>query len=383
MAKVNCMSLQLLQEGWTKDQTPPGCRGPWKDYYGGWEYTGTAMAAMTFETPCGLLASGSHWVSGHMSYMGMEWTVENGNPTLTCPHFRPEPCPLNHPLLQGAPAGHGGQEHLTFCSCHRTQRPYTYAGGVDEAHDQVWNEANRLFEEFDRAHGGRACKMQSRYNRSTRKWHMSYDPRECARLGACRWCKVLQKELDPKKGNVFFDLRATWTTAGEGLFPDESHTKITKGIKLLEKPASLTPCQAIANCARHRVSADYRLNRHSDLYYNKSLRLELMNFRAARMDVRDLLQDLQDVQAGIAVEHQADSLKAVKEQKRKRQEAAQARKIRKWERLILEQGSEGLTGYRLQQAEKLLGEDRVEALLCERQRPKLKEDEPEQLSFLL
>lgn len=340
------------------------------------------MAAMTFETPCGLLVDGSHWVSGHMSFMGMEWTVENGNPTITCPHFGAEPRPINHPLLQGKSMRGCGEERLTFCSCHRTERPYTYEGSLDEAHDQMWAEADRFYEEFDLAHSGRACRMQSRYNRSTHKWRMSYDPRECAKTGVCHWCKVLQKELDPKKGNVFFDLKTTWTAAGEGLFPDEVHTRITKGIKLLEKTVSLTICQAIADYARHRVSAEYRLSRHHELYYNKSLRLELMNFRADRMDVRDLLQDLQDVRDGIKVEHQADNLKAVKAQKHQRKEAATAKKLAKLEARVLKEG-DTMPGYALERAERLLGCERVQELLREAQRPAVATNEPEQLSFLL
>ena len=246
MAMINCLSLQLLQEGWTKEQTPPGCSGPWKDYYGGWEYSGKDVSGMTFETPCGLLVSGEHFVTGHMSYMGMEWTVENDNPTITCPTFRREPCPLNHTLLREHPY-FGGAECLTPCACHRTERPYTYEGSVAEAHDQVWAEADRLFEEFDRAHGGRACRHQSRYNRTTKRWSMRYDPQECARMGGCcHWCKVLQTELNSKKGNVFYDLKTTWTEAGEGLFPDVTKTRITKGVKLLEKTVSLTICEAIA-----------------------------------------------------------------------------------------------------------------------------------------
>ena len=382
MAMINCLSLQLLQEGWTREQTPPGCSGPWKDYYGGWEYSGKDVSGMTFKAPCGLLVSGKHFVTGHMSYMGMEWTVENDNPTITCPTFRREPCPLNHTLLREHPY-FGGAECLTPCACHRTERPYTYEGSVAEAHDQVWAEADRLFEEFDRAHGGRACRHQSRYNRTTKRWSMRYDPQECARMGGCcHWCKVLQTELNSKKGNVFYDLKTTWTEAGEGLFPDVTKTRITKGVKLLEKTVSLTICEAIAKYARHRVIENYQFKRHHELFFDKSLRYELLNIRAARMDVRDLLQDLQDVRDGIMVEHQADNLKAVKAQKHQRKEAATAKKLAKLEARVLKEG-DTMPGFALERAERRLGWERVQALLREAQRPAVATNEPEQLSFLL
>lgn len=380
MGQLNCLSLQLLQEGWTKDQIPPGCCGEWKDYYGGWEYDGKTAAAMTFETPCGLLVNSAHWMNGHMAFMGMEWTVENGNPTVTCPRFLPGPCPMNHPLLQGQ-ALMGGVERLTICACHRTERPYTYEGSVDEAHDQVWAEADRLFEEFDRAKGGRACKQQSRYNRTTRQWRMEYDPQECARLGVCRWCKVLQTEISPKKGNVFYDLKTTWTEPGEGLFQDEARTMVTKGIKLLEKPVSMTLCEAIVKYGRHRVIRNYHLSRHNELFCNPTVKIELQNFRAARMDVRDLIQDLQDVRDGIEVRHQADDTKADKEQKRKRLAAAKAKKLAKLEARVLQDGP-ALESYVLDRAFRLLGRERVEELLEQWEEPKPKKAEYEQLSLL-
>ena len=54
---------------------------------------------MVWETPCGLLAGGKHFLIGHMSYRGIDWTPENGNPVLSCPVFPSAPCPLQDPLL--------------------------------------------------------------------------------------------------------------------------------------------------------------------------------------------------------------------------------------------------------------------------------------------
>lgn len=88
------------------------------------------------------------------------------------------------------------------------------------------------------------------------------------------------------------------------------------------------------------------------------------------MDKRDILQDLQDVANGIEVIHAADSLKAAKAQKRARREAAKARRIRKAEAMVLAHGWDGLEDIWKRRAEKLLGGDRIDELLQQRQAPK-------------
>ena len=88
------------------------------------------------------------------------------------------------------------------------------------------------------------------------------------------------------------------------------------------------------------------------------------------MDKRDILQDLQDVANGIEVIHAADSLKAAKAQKRARREAAKARHIRKAEAMVLAHGWDGLEDIWKRRAEKLLGGDRIDELLQQRQAPK-------------
>lgn len=46
--------MRLLAAGWTPEDTPPGTR-PYKDYDGGWTYTGEAIRSMVWETPYGLI----------------------------------------------------------------------------------------------------------------------------------------------------------------------------------------------------------------------------------------------------------------------------------------------------------------------------------------
>ena len=61
MKEVNELTRRLLAEGWKPEDTPPGTL-EYKDYYGGWTYTGEAIRNMVWETPCGLLAAGE-WKS--------------------------------------------------------------------------------------------------------------------------------------------------------------------------------------------------------------------------------------------------------------------------------------------------------------------------------
>ena len=110
MKDHNKLTERLLAEGWTQDQTPPGCK-PWNQWYGGWQYDYRSRIGTVFETPCGLLYKReelSH--SGYMSYMGVDWTEENDCMTVLCPHYdREGPCSLNHPLLQESVAGCRGE----------------------------------------------------------------------------------------------------------------------------------------------------------------------------------------------------------------------------------------------------------------------------------
>ena len=362
MKEINELTRRLLAEGWTPEDTPPGTH-PYKDYYGGWTYTGEAIRNMVWETPCGLLAGGSHFTNGYMSYMGVDWRPENGNPVICCPVFPSAPCPLRDPLLCNELYDLHSNDVSYQCACHQTDRPYTYEGSVDEAHDRVWKEADKRWELFKAQHKGRVCRQQSRYGRTTKTWKAYYDPMDCANFSCRSYCDVLAKELDTRRGNVFYDLRKSWIVKGEGLFPDQQKVMVEKGCKLLNQPTSLTICEAIVKYGRHRVEDHVRLKFHRDLFFDQSLEIEVINLRAARVDKRDILQDLQDVAKGIEVIHAADSLKAAKEQKRARRAAAKAQKIRKVERMILAHGWEDLEAAWKRRAEKLLDDDRISELV--------------------
>lgn len=361
MKEINELTRRLLAEGWKPEDTPPGTH-PYVDYYGGWTYTSEAICGMVWETPCGLLVEGSHFLNGYMSFNGVDWKTENGNPVITCPKFPSEPCLLRDPLL----ASQGHSLHLDDviyqCACHRTDRPYTYEGSVDEAHDQVWKEADKLWEVFKAQHKGRVCRYQSHYGRTTKTWRTSYDPTDCVRMG-CTYCDVLAKKTDQRRGNVFYDLRQSWIQKGEGFFPDQRKVRVEKGRKLLKKTASLTICEAIVQYGQRMIEDRIRLNYHHELFFDKTLQIDVINLRAARVDTRDIMQDLQDIANGIEVVHEADSLKAAREQKRARRAAVKAQRIRKVEKMLLTHGWEELDDIWKRRAKKLLDEAQIDELL--------------------
>lgn len=357
MKEVNELTRRLLAEGWKPEDTPPGTE-PYKDYYGGWTYTSEAIRSTVWETPCGLLVAGSRFLNGYLSFNGVDWRVENGNPVVCCPVFPSTPCPLRDPRLVSERYDLHSDNVIYQCACHRTERPYTYEGSFKEAHDKVWKESDKLWEIFKTQHKGRVCRHQSHYGRTAKSWTARYDPLDCVHMN-CTYCDVLAKDMDPRKGNVFYDLRKSWTVKGEGLFPDQRKTVVEKGCKLLDRAASLTVCEAIVKYGWREVERRIRLNYHHDLFFDKTLEIEVSNLRAARVDTRDIVQDLQDAANGIEVTHAADNLKAAKAQKRARREAAKAQRIRKAEKMILAYGWEDLDSLWKRRAEKLLDDDRI------------------------
>lgn len=365
MKEINELTRRLLSDGWLPEDTPPGTH-PYLDHEGGWTYTAEAICAIVWETPCGLLADGRHFLNGYMSFQGVDWRAENGNPVICCPLFPSAPCPLRDPLLRSEKLSSHSDDVVCQCACHQTDRPYTYEGSVDEVHDRVWKMAEERWEAFKASHRGRVCRQQSHYGRTSKTWRAFYDPLQCTRAG-CTYCDILAKELDVRKGNVFYDLRKSWIEKGEGLFHDQRKTVVEKGCKLLNRTTSLTICEAIVKYGRRRIEERIQSKYHANLFFNKTLEIEVINLRAARIDARDILQDLQDVANGIQVFHVADNLKAAKAQKRARCEAAQTRRIRKSETMILTHGWDALEDLWKRRAEKLLDAERIEELILQRQ----------------
>lgn len=366
MKELNELTKRLLAEGYTPEDTLPGT-WPYKKHEGGWTHAPETRSGMTFETPCGLLVPGSRFNTGYMSFMGIDWRTENDNPVVCCPRFELDFCAMRHPMLWNERYVCRDSEIVRQCACHQTDRPYTYEGSLEEAHDRVWAEAEALWKEFETRHKGRVCKLQSYYNRTTRTWSTRYDALYCAKMNAgCAYCPVLNKKLDSRLGNVFYDVKETRTIKGDWLFPDKEVTTIRKGIKALDKSVSLTRCDAIVRYGRHEIIDRFLLNHHRELFFDKSLRYELVNFRAARQDTRDIMQDLADAAAGIEVIHQKDAEKFATEQKRARKKARLAQRVRSLEKLVLTGDLDDLTYSQRNGLKKHLSEERIAELMEQR-----------------
>lgn len=375
--ETNKLSQRLLAEGWTKDQTPPGLR-PWRDFDGGWSYDYRSRKNVVFEAPCGLLWKREEVSnSGHMSFMGVEWTEENDCITVVCPCYDlKEPCPKNHPLLRDKPIAGCHYERLCFCALHETDKSWNYEQSAAKVKDEQKAVEDRLWEEYKASKNNRVCRHQSRYNRKTREWSSVYDPLMCHY--GCSFCSVLGKELSNVRGNVFYDVKISWTQKGTGFLPDIQKTDITKGKKFLDKPVSMTLAEVIAKVCKRDIQRREESRRSMALFRGEIDKIEILNVRAAKKEGRDLLQDLNDIKEGATIHHASDDAKAAAAQKRENLQKAAAAKNKRLEKLILEGGFENQPGHLKRRMEKFLGLDRCYELEAQR---KKSTSEPEQLKL--
>lgn len=346
MSELNLLTQRLFAEGWTKERHPDYvCDWDYTSiYYGGFQYTAAKLKSMVFETPCGLLVQGYHWSSGgYMGYMGVDWSLENDNPTINCP-FRQKGCALNHPLLREAPLG-GGLSLIVECACHETAEPYAYERSIDKIRDDrdKWKEA--LFQEF--AKGKHICRRHCRFDEHTDTWSQVYDPMDCAHdRASCRYCTILDKELDTKKGNIYFDLKTTRKGEDRGLLTREFEVSIQKDKRLLEHAVSVDICNAILklqpDAPQRKAEDKYSRDLFFAEYHGRFFQVEAINIRVQTHAGRDLLQDLADIQAGYTVTHEADTLAAAKAQKAARRQKSLQARIRKAKKLILLHGLDGI-----------------------------------------
>lgn len=377
MSELNEVTKELLAQGYSRDQTPPGMNA-WNNFYGGWTYTYKTQCEQVYETPCGLLVKGSYWSSGTMYFAGREWTMENNCPTISCPYGQKLFCDLRHELLR--PESHeSGTLGLIFtCDCHRTERPYDYEHSREKVVDEEEAEAERRWKEFAIAHHGRVCKVHSHYNRNTREWSFRYDPYHGCRIQSrgCQYCAVLGKELSGKKANVYYDLKVTQPVKGYGLLPDEERVTITKGIKATEKQLPEEVCQAIAKVSCDEIQWYVDMAHHWDSYFTGA-KYEVVNLRAECRDVRDLDQDLADIANGIEVVHKSDVDAAAKEAKREKRTAAEDKRRLALQKKIEASGYDGLSDADKRRARKKFSRAEIQHIEKDAEENPI----PEQISF--
>ena len=377
MSELNEATKELLVQGWTRDQTPPGM-SKWNDFDGGWTYTFQTRAAQVYETPCGLLVKGSWWAGGSMYFAGRAWTMENNCPTISCPYGQKLFCDLRHELLRPEHMESGTLGMIFTCDCHRTDRPYDYEHSRDKVQDEEEAEAERRWKEFCAAHHGRVCKAHAHYNRNTREWSFRYVPYHGCRIQSrgCQYCSVLSKVLSGKKTNVYYDLKVTQPVKGYGLFPDEERITITKGIKALEKQLPEEVCQSIAKLSREEIQWYVDMSHHWDSYFSGT-KYEVMNIRAERRDVRDLDQDLADIANGIEVVHKSDQEAEQTAHKREKRAAAESKRRMALKKKIEASGFDALSSADKQRVRKKF----TRAEVCQMEHDAEERQTPEQITF--
>ncbi len=389
MEEYNILTQKLLAEGYTAENYPdyvrlPGSSwgsNPLQNLHGGFEYTRQYLNQMVFRTGCGLLLKGSRLGFGSMYYMGILWIPENNNPVVTCP-YRKDSCDLRNPVLGGARGG--GLCKILHCDCHQTRESYDYEKSYEKALDDERQEIQRRYEEFVKRKKGHVCRKHSYYDYWAKKWSLKYDPIKCVDCpNITGVCDLTNQPISKKKGNVFYDVKISYIRNDGTLFDGEKVVKIKKGVRLFETRKSITICESAAKrCQKYILDRERGKIHREILCYGWEV--EILNIRAEQREGRDLMQDLQDIQAGIEIVHASDLDRKKKEEKKKRRMQAMKKKIERLEKKLLDIGYYNLEEYSLDKihADKWLGEDRImelESLRNQKQREK--KEEPIQINL--
>ena len=166
------------------------------------------------------------------------------------------------------------------------------------------------------------------------------------------------------------------------LFDEKEWTHIEKGIRVFDKPCSMDICESFVKVQSDKILRDYKINHSTEYLFDKSLKVEIQNIRAESKPSRDLMQDLQDIQAGITITHASDLEKRRKEQKKEQRIQAQKKRIEKLEKKLIMVGYKNLEPYSVDRvhADKWLSKERI-AELEKIWRDKNQEVEPWQLTL--
>lgn len=393
--RYNKLTQDLLAAGYTATNYPVkevhiasgylGKKDPLDNVYGGFEYNRIYCESFTYKTGCGMYVKGSHVISS-MGFAGVEWCHENNNPVIRCPYDKGE-CPNNDPRLHGTMGG--GTCIQCWCVCHRTSETYDYKKSIENLNRERKAEKDRKYKEFYEAHNGRICDRHMYYDERTREWHLRYDPRKCASMcyATNGYCPILGKQLNKKRGNVYYDIRTSVIPDMEGkqlsLFDKAEEISIVKGNRFFEKPCSIDICEAFVKMNGVKdIAYHYEINHSYEKFINKTWTFEIQNVRAEQKESRDLIQDLQDIKDGIHITHKSDSEKYEKDQKKERRQKAAEKKKNLLKKKILETGYYNLDEFEQRRILKYM--DMTEVIEIEEiRKKKIKEqmEEPVQLSL--
>lgn len=393
MREYNLLTKKLLAEGYTVNNYPDYVRinsgkfpgdDPLNNIMGGFEYKYQWIMKKVFETPCGMQCKGTSCF-GSLGYMGVDWSFENDIATVLCPYRKKRiDCILRHKLLSTLSDSHARY----LCNVHMVESPYRFEGSVEEENERREEELEKKADEFLEKNSGRVCRRQIRYDENRDKWEGHYSPEVCANTRSCQYCTVLGRELDKKKGNVYYDIKISgrrYDLDGT-LFEGQRYTRIEKGFRALDHPVSMDICRAYVKLCKDEVIQQVKNKYHRELFFaeyqNRDFAVEALNIRAESRPSRDLMQDLEDIQNGIEVTHVSDVERRKKKEKKEQRKRQQETKVEKLEKKIIEVGYENLPEYSAERrhARKWLTKERIQELQDMRAK-RLAEVEPKQLSM--
>ncbi len=335
---MNDLTEKLFSEGYTPENHPENV-----EWHSGWrefQYTKAAAILMVWETPCGLLRKGCiQDACGNGSFMGVTYSIENGNLRIGCPYYYKDrfqeyserECARRDPKT---PPGWN-------CTTHRTDRPYDYEQSVEKIQD-AWNKVKSAAH-LEAVSGYGFCVCME-FNFAKRKYVPNYHVMNCINIG-CKneVCAVTRRSRNLERVNIFYDL--LWERHYKrGLF-ELTDRSIKKGVKQFKHPVARTDAEIwlkkFGKNLEPHLTRDDRRELHFSKYHGKTgygeydwceYSVTVQNVRIERRASKDLLQDLRDVQEGIEVIHASDLIKQAAQAKRDRIKKRKEDKARRLEK---------------------------------------------------
>ena len=335
---LNDLTKRLYSEGWTRDNHPDFVFwGDYENFSFKWEY----LLSLVWETPCGLLVDGRTVAASDVSYGGIWYCPENGNPVIRCPYSRRD---CDHQV--------GALAKYCMCICGRSDACYEYEKSVEKVEKDRETESQAKYLKLT---GGQYCACVVGSNGfKPGEYQIDFDPQKCIQYG-CKneTCSVTKKKRDLSKCNIYYDIRREWITR-VGLIEDR-RTALEKGCKVFAKPVARTDAElwlarrkASYNPFQNRTVIDPHLSMEDrrQEYFSKhhrqysgydyfEFRYSVENIRIEARETRDLLQDLRDVADGLEVVHASDNEKAMVQAKREARAKHEADKGKRREKDML------------------------------------------------
>lgn len=344
--EYNELTKQLLSEGYSANNYPAYVKiansfnkdNPLDNFDGGFVYLRIHVDSFVYKTGCGCFVLGKN-VINDLSYAGAEWRHENNNPVVFCP-FKKRNCSKNHSLLQDASIGGN-----PLCVCHCTKDSYNYELSIEKLESDAEARKTAARDKFIAERNGHACIHHMHYDYNTEEWHMKYNPMVCAKQKCMGYCPIRGKELSHKRGNVYVDKKYAYQRSADigTFFEGKVYCDIRKGVRFFPSPISIDICEEVAKKCEKDIKDHYFWNEgsHLQMLANPET-LDIINIRAAAKPSRDLIQDLEDIKAGIAISHDSDQTKKFQEQKKKRREEAFLKKKKALAKKIVSAGLNSL-----------------------------------------